>query len=371
MQKKNAYLLYGYFGAGNFGDDVLLRAGLEYIAKADPDAVFIVRNCGSLDFLSDFQNRVIAADFEAAHRSGHALPVKFLMLLKEYWRMTGRCGTLVIGGGTLIHDRPYLMATFLLTCLAVIAKMRGCRVVGIGLGLKTIHTRAGKCTLALLLRLFDEINLRDAESFRQCREACRGKTSLHLTSDLAYALDWNIAPGDKGRVIAVSLVEYIFCGDRHRDQMKILARTLESLIREGFSIRLLSLQKPGDRQALETLRQELPEVCRAACSVADLEANPDSILAAYRGVELMIGMRFHSLVFAVLAGIPFVGLGHEPKIAALAREFSMPVVPLDGFSPDVLKSAVETGLARHIDETIVADCVARARRNFRFFAKES
>lgn len=46
-------------------------------------------------------------------------------------------------------------------------------------------------------------------------------------------------------------------------------------------------------------------------------------LHAYRAVSIVVGMRFHSLVLAAQAGIPFIGFNYHPKIISFCNEFGL------------------------------------------------
>jgi len=80
--------------------------------------------------------------------------------------------------------------------------------------------------------------------------------------------------------------------------------------------------------------------------------------------RLVVGMRFHSLVAAAVAGTPIVALDHEPKLGALAQRFGQAtLVPGDG---DQWTNRMVDALQRPgPDPAVVAEQVARADEAFR------
>ena len=92
------------------------------------------------------------------------------------------------------------------------------------------------------------------------------------------------------------------------------------------------------------------------------------MVAAYKGVSLMVGMRFHALVFAAMNGISFVGLAHEPKIDAIATEFGMPALKLHNASPPALTAAMTKAMGQMIDRMQLSNDQNLARENFAFIA---
>lgn len=358
------YFLYGYYGAGNFGDDALLQAAVGNILRRDPGARFLVRNYGPVTVPPEAAGRITPTDIEEVHFSGRSRAVRFLALLKAYWVWTGRSTAVVVGGGTLIHDRPHLASTFLLLCLCLMARLRGRAVYGIGLGTKTMTSMPGKMMTWALLRLFTSVGLRDADSFGQCR-AIHAGAKMRLTADLAYALPWDVAAAP-GRVIAVSLVDYA-TGHGAGAFLRDLAAALDDYAARGYGIRLLSLQAPFPLLGVEGDHAVLERLCgmmRGEAEIVAVAATPESVKAAYDSVCLTVGMRFHSLVFSVMAGIPFAGLRHEPKIGTICAEFGMPCVDLKTATGAALGEVIGAGLQKEIDRGRLSLYQTRAQDNF-------
>jgi polysaccharide pyruvyl transferase WcaK-like protein len=367
---QSSYFLYGYYGAGNFGDDILLCAAIENILAFDPDARFLIRNHGPIDFLSAYGNSIILTDIERVFQQPGMAPVKFLKILSSYWAWMQRTSHLVVGGGTLIHDYPYLKSTLLLLCLTLIAKLQGRKVIGIGLGTKVIKTGLGRLIVKSLIGRFERLCLRDEDSYDRCRALAPAAKNLALTSDLAYALDW-MAPSE-GRTgkgtIALTLVDYIFDGKKNAHLPEILAGVLTGYARQGYSIRLIALQRGdnGDAKILQSVMDKIPRDEQKNCELIVAEATREGVTKAYAGVSLMLGMRFHALVFAAINGIPFVGLEHEPKINAIAREFGMPALKLQEINNELLNAAVSEALTGTIDKDQLMRYQAMALDNFIF-----
>ncbi len=78
----------------------------------------------------------------------------------------------------------------------------------------------------------------------------------------------------------------------------------------------------------------------------------------------MVGLRFHALVAAGMAGTRFVAVAHEPKLAGLARRLGQVSIPSYA-SADVLQGAIHHALAhRPVGPAAVAAEVAGAERMF-------
>ena len=102
-----------------------------------------------------------------------------------------------------------------------------------------------------------------------------------------------------------------------------------------------------------------PSRCSGRLGAAVLEPPADLAAAAasFAGARLVFGLRFHSLVAAAAAGVPFLAFAHEPKLAAAARRLGQPAV--DSAAPP---RAVTTALLAALDGPAAApDAVRRER----------
>ena len=53
---------------------------------------------------------------------------------------------------------------------------------------------------------------------------------------------------------------------------------------------------------------------------------PGEMLAIIANLDLLIGMRLHSLIFAAQNAVPMLGLSYDPKVAAFMKSIDQPVI---------------------------------------------
>ena len=115
----------------------------------------------------------------------------------------------------------------------------------------------------------------------------------------------------------------------------------------------MELSLGGFRVALQPW--QLPQDAPMAAAVADGLDPPVEVLdppahvaAAARTMQqtasVLVGLRFHSLVAAASAGVPFVAVAHEPKLSALACRLGQRSVPPSASGTD-LAAACRAALA--------------------------
>jgi polysaccharide pyruvyl transferase WcaK-like protein len=129
MKKAPRLFLYGYYGFGNIGDDLLLRSVVSSILKFETSAQFVVRS------LYPVESAEPSAQIEFATLEQVMLNrrlSKFRRVgryLMSAWRSLAGCTHLVFGGGTLFHahgNSPVNLA--LIFALVVMARLRGIKI---------------------------------------------------------------------------------------------------------------------------------------------------------------------------------------------------------------------------------------------------
>ena len=87
-------------------------------------------------------------------------------------------------------------------------------------------------------------------------------------------------------------------------------------------------------------------------------------VASFVGADLVVGLRFHALVAAGMAGTRFVAVAHEPKLAGLSRRLDQVSVPAHA-TAGVLEGALRHALGHPpVTAAAVAAEVAGAERTF-------
>jgi len=115
-----------------------------------------------------------------------------------------------------------------------------------------------------------------------------------------------------------------------------------------------------DHELAETLR----EMMGPDAKVLDAPASFSAAVASIVGDDLVVGLRFHALVAAGMAGTRFLAVAHEPKLAGLSRRLGQVSVPVHA-TTEVLHGAIAHALAHDPVRTTAVDGeVAAAERSF-------
>lgn len=364
--------LYGYYGCGNLGDELLLSAVAAGIAERWPSARFRVRNLGRTAAEPGIAGRIVETGLEREMvRRDRSAPVRAAAYLTAAWRLLAGCRCFVLGGGTLIHAKGSLGSLALLTALVVMARARGADVVGLGLGVAHLDRPLARILARIVCALSRDLAVRDSAS----RDALGPGSGARLCADLVYGW-WpralTEAPATPQPVVAVSLWSIAPAGEAAA--LAALAAALVRAAQRGCRIRALVLQ--DDEDGTLAGLSDRPAVARLAALLAERDvtvevmrpaSEPAAIAGAFAGVAAHCGARFHAAVVASLLGVPSVGLATDPKVTSLCRHFGFPALTLDGIDGDRLAAALDAACSMRVDAARLDDMRRRSVANFAWF----
>lgn len=361
--------LYGYYGAGNVGDELLLQVLLDELPARGLARDFVVRSVAGPVSRSAVGATVSESDLDRV-LLGPRTTVGRLLLLPRYlagtWRMLGRCTAVVFGGGTLFGGGVSLAAVGMQWLLVRCALLRSRAVFAVGVGVNAPGTGLRRWLLRDLLRRMTVLAVRDAGSVALLRALDPGMR-VEATGDLVFS-----RPSSRNGTVQGDGVMFTVAGPHlgaadgatHVRVVGAFAAAASGAVRGGSPVRLLAFQHgPGVDGDAAALRSIAHAAGLAAEHVVALEPATPAVDAAYAGVGLVVGMRFHSLVLAAQRGIPFVGVVHDAKVRELCREFGMPVVELEDLDAERLTGAMRKARRRRVAPETLGELHFRATRN--------
>ena len=368
----DCYFLYGYYGQGNLGDDLLLRATVEGIRSFRPSATFVVRsatataNWGSLDGVEATGIDRIAAD---QSRSRLARLIATLQAYSQYFR---RCSWFIFGGGTVFHERMSSFPLVMLALICLLARLRGLRVAALGVGVAELRSPLGRLALRAIVTISDLFAVRDEAARRQCELAGVGQ-KVCLTGDLVFGLS-ALRPCSAASVaasrrltVALSVSAGALSGPAGERAVLVLREFLGRIVASGSRVILFSFQETGafsDSEVLARLATDIHPDHPDDLVYRKLTSDPGEIAHNYASIDLHCGMRFHGHVLAAMLGRPFVGISHDNKIEEICRLFGMPSLEVEQLAAGELLAAIEAARGRHLDPERLMACTSQAALNF-------
>ncbi len=318
-----------WVGAGNLGDELLLRRLHDRLRSAGADEITVV----SLDpSATEALHPVRAVHPRALHRVVGAIR---------------RADLVVVGPGGLLQDAsspfnlPYQLHR------AMLARATGTPVLGMGLGADPMHRRGSGALLRLGLGGADAIAVRDEPS-RAVLDPHR--VTAHATADLALATPTPDG-GEPSPTLVVSLRPWRTGGrvpvrwQRHAlsdEQVAVTAPALDQIAsKHELAVRFVAFE-PHTDHPLHLAIAERMEVA-STCVVPTLDELVDTVADS----RAVVATRYHAAIVGVVAERPVTAIGYAPKVRALADDLgaAMPIVTDDTTGLAQLPTAVAGALA--------------------------
>ncbi|MCL4515458.1 MAG: polysaccharide pyruvyl transferase CsaB, partial [Firmicutes bacterium] len=284
--------------------------------------------------------------------------------VREIRRAIAAADLLISGGGSLLQDVtgnrtiPYYLGVVWL------AQLLGKPVFFYAQGVGPVRKWPGKLLVRKIVNRVDAITVRDKESAAELRRLGVTQPPVTVTADPVFGLEipGREVSGPAGPVIGVAARECPDAGDF--EYKTVIARACAQLVeRHGARILLLPFHQPADLP----VARELQALIGPGARVAGEGLPPLELAGVVAGLDFLLGMRLHALIFATLGGVPFAGIAYDPKVTALLALFGQKPV-LGGGIHQVGRHG-----GSHFDETQdVAEIVRRweAREEIRQKALE-
>ncbi|MDI9586782.1 MAG: polysaccharide pyruvyl transferase CsaB [Acidobacteriota bacterium] len=317
------FLISGYYGFGNAGDEAVLEAILQGLDRRFP---------GHETCVLSAHPDATAALYEVRAVQRWSLPV--------VWRELGRATVLIQGGGGLIQDTTSRVSPAYYLGILAMARARRVPTMVFAQGVGPIRTGFVRWWTGYEFRRAGIVTVRDPASLELMAELrVRGAT---LVADPALLLEHADGPLDE-RISQLGLDEEAprailavrrWPGGEHALEACAAAG---SWLREnaGCEVLVAAFQEPDDVEAAQTVAAQIPgaHVLTGRRRAAELAKQ----VAAAR---VVVSMRLHGLIFAAAHAVPAVGISYDPKVRAFAELAGQPWVDLPDCTPERLVQVV-------------------------------
>ena len=300
-------VISGFYGSGNHGDESVLRAIISDLRAISPGIKITVLSRKPKDTAITYGVRSIYR-------------FNYPMVLRELKRST----LLISGGGSLIQDVTSSRSLWHYLFVIRSAVKRHTRVMLYANGIGPVNRPKNIKKVARALNEVDVITLRDEESLAMLEEMGVSTDKTVVTADPAFALE-NV-DNDKTSILLRNLrltSRKYFCVSVR--SWKSSEKNLNSDILNFCSYiygkyrytALFVPMQPVDAAISKSLAGQMKQ----AGMYAGDNLSIDAVQGLISGAEFTLGMRLHSLVYSIKAGVPAIGLVYDPKVASMLKQF--------------------------------------------------
>jgi polysaccharide pyruvyl transferase CsaB len=299
--KKETIIIAGYYGFGNFGDELILRALIQQLRDKNPECQITVFSHRPQQTADHFQVQAI----------NRWRPWAWL-------RPLARADRFILGGGGLLQESTGPLNYFYYLSLLLLAKCFRCRTEVHAIGVDPIDQLFNRLWTRFVFDSWvDYISVRDADSQRAL-ESVGVLTRIWRVPDLVFRLEMPAKkPIVESSAVALAVTEWPQRPGWEHDLAFLLERVQTQL---QVPLELLVFYPAEDA----ALAQRVADLTGHKVTVRICE-HAEDLLTAVSDYGLIVGMRYHALALAALAGRAFIGWGVQRKVRALCREFNQPM----------------------------------------------
>lgn len=326
-------LVSGYYGFHNIGDEAVLRCVTEEIS----------------DTIADAQLTILSNDPQDTREKYHVDSVprmKFWQVLKALWNTD----MLISGGGSLLQDVTgrFSIHYYLLIIMAALLFHKPVFIYSQGIG--PINGKFNRWLTGWVLKKVDGIAVRDERSAQLLMQIGISQQTINITADPVLRLEK--AEPETGAEILRKV------GIRREEGRPLVGWAVKSgdprflgevtrcvrYLREKYDADcvMIPFHYEQDAKCIQQLREELGD---EAYYVMEKQLT-DDMLSIIGNLDLLVGVRLHSLIYAAVSDVPMIGISYDPKIDAFLESVCRrSVSTVEDFTLEKFQPEVERVLA--------------------------
>lgn len=300
-------VLCGYYGMGNGGDEALLSSLLQLLPK----------HLTPIALSGHPQQTRDRYHIAAVDRND---PLAVVQALRQ-------SQVFIWGGGSLIQDATSAISPLYYIGLMQLAQRLGLTTIAWAQGIGPLKRAQTRWLARQTFARCTAVSVRDRGSAALLAD---WGIPFTLSPDPVWALAsrpveglWNL-PAPR---VALNLRQHPKLTPTHLDHLTQALIAFQKATQAY--ILLVPFQKSQDLAIAEQIQPQLPGVSK----ILMLE-DPQQLKGVFRGVEMAIAMRLHSLIMAAAEECRCFALSYDPKVSQLMSDISLPGWELDAIPTD-------------------------------------
>lgn len=350
------FLLSGYYGYANAGDEAVLAAMLEALAPRVPSGSRFVVTSGAPSHTIELHNTPQHAVAAIPRQAPGAL-----------LRAMRACDVFISGGGSLLQDVTSLRNVVYYTALMRLARLSRKPFMIYAHGVGPLSKPLSQKLARVAMQGAQVITVRDPES-KALLQRIGVRREIEVTADPVWALNCETRDEEQGQTAqplwCASLRSWLHGEDKSRAEAATFETLCHAARAAGAQVRFLPMQPPSDGPVIGANFKQFADPQQDTI-IDTLNLHPRAIMAESGRCQIMIAMRLHALIFAAAQGVPCVAVNYDPKVAALAKLIAAPLLNSEDFlAPDAeARFAAAIAAAQPPDANLLRELKDKALRN--------
>ena len=326
-KKINDYLILGYYGFSNSGDDSLLYSIVSDLRSFCPEAKICVlsKNPKSTREIYD------VASVNRFHPY-------------SLWHEIKNSQVLIAGSGNLIQDGTSSKSLYYYLGLISYAQKKGLRTMLFANGVGPVTKPKNQDLARRVIDRIDAVTLRESDSVDELVRMGVKNPNIKLTADPVFRLKpaadseitsplFHIMQSENQKYFGVSIRKWV---SLKREFCMEVARICDYVSDAyGMTAVFLPMQRPSDYDYSQKVRSAM----KTKSLILEEILSGEQLMGIISHMEFVIAMRLHALVYAVNVNVPVFGVEYNPKVGGFMRYAGIEnYLPLDDFS---LENSIE------------------------------
>ncbi len=312
-------VISGYYGFGNIGDEGILDSTINILRGYFGRDVDIVVLSANPSYTQEI----------------HGVTAVNRWKVKDVYGALCNSDVLISGGGGLLQDQTSTYSLLYYLYIIAMAKLLKKEVYIFAQGLGPITTKTGRAASRYILEKADGILVRDKGSVELLEKLCVTTTKIVEGRDSiigSYPFMGNITRIHKGRrIMGVALRDF----PGFHDVAPVIAETCDYVSSQLDGEVVFLLMHPNeDNEATKRVCQLMHNEYR----IIDENINYHNIVETMLEFDILLGVRMHSLIYALICGVPHIGIAYSRKVIDYMGQVDLPCFELPLCKNEILNA---------------------------------
>lgn len=345
-------IICGNYGENNLGDSLILEGLIKSVREitSNPEITVLANNPKDLEeSLKSRGYGTIKAEnkFPSGIRS-------FITYLfgGSFWRtrrVVKNADYFILGGGGLF-DGTSKKAILIWGIQAWFAYHYKKPVIMYGQSLGEINSKFAKKVVKKMFRKAEFIAVRDESSKQLLKTWIKGKKILVMPDLVFHATEGQREPRAQSQeplAPRTLLLNLRPCRHIASEFNKTLADFTDVVTAEtGLTVELLPFKKGMD----EKYQKAIAETSKAKPKLLEYTDDKEKLNEIYSKAKVLIGMRLHSILYAIKTGTPFLAINYNPKVRNILESLNLSefVIEINDVTPKNLLKKLQTIIEKEV-----------------------
>ncbi|MFI3226915.1 MAG: polysaccharide pyruvyl transferase CsaB [Clostridia bacterium] len=341
-EKHHKITICGAYGKGNAGDDAILRAIINELKDLDENIPLCV----------------MSRSPENTKRDYHVNSI-FTFNCFKFLRSFATSKIYINGGGSLIQDVTSTRSLYFYLFTLASAKICGAKVMMYGCGIGPVDGKVNRKIAAKVIdKYVDVITLRDEISIDELEILGVTRPKIVLTADPTMNLKPNEEILVKKALMEAEIPEnkrYIGIGVRNwtglGDVLDGIAQGIEYAHKKhGLIPVFLPIEYPSDLVPSEKIAEKL------SCEnyIINTRQSTETTIGLFAKMDLVLGVRLHSLIFSAGNGVPVIGMSYDVKVDGFFKYIDSDLcVDLRKINIETLEHMIDKALTQEYHQKVI------------------